>query len=322
MADTNRDPQPLESNQPITKDGGTPTDYFIRWAQDRQLAIKDGLTFAELDDFLAAHTLHAGTGIAITPTGSIADNPTISLNAGLGDLHDVDLVTTPPVTGNTIQYSSVTGKWTPHAGGGGGGGGTPPTLVGVQCTPYNAASVNAILPTAPHVPVAGDLAIIGAHSAWAVNIPAGCIALDNSPGSNSNGATFYKILTAADITNGYITVTFAGSYYGSVGIAVLLAASVTSLQSFSAERLGGSVGVNYRPMLGSSTGTMIFVFGGARGNGIVSLFPIDDIWASTGADGSGTVGVYTPVGPSLTERFTYAADGGGSYSTVVVVNGT
>lgn len=40
--------------------------------------------------------------------------------AGLGDLDDVDLTTTPPADGNVLTWDAVAGKWVPDVGGGGG----------------------------------------------------------------------------------------------------------------------------------------------------------------------------------------------------------
>lgn len=122
------EPQPLVNNQKIVHDDGTPTDYFIRWAQTRQIDIASGITAEEAQqlivDFLAAHPLTAGTGISITPSGSIADDVTIALNAVLGNLNDVDL-STPPTNGQVLVYDDVSMTWKPadQSGGGGGGGG-------------------------------------------------------------------------------------------------------------------------------------------------------------------------------------------------------
>jgi hypothetical protein len=122
------EPQPLVDNQKIVTEAGTPTQYFIRWAQQRQIDIAAGITAAEAEqlitDFLAEHQLQAGTGISITPSGSIADDPTIALNAVIGNLNDVDVLTTPPTNGQVLVYDDVDMVWKPadQSGGGGGGG--------------------------------------------------------------------------------------------------------------------------------------------------------------------------------------------------------
>lgn len=125
MAD-NRTPQPLVDNQPIVNERGLPTQYFIRWAQERQIAIEDGISAAQAEqliiDYLAAHALQEGTGISITPTGNISDDPTIALDAVLDDLNDVDF-STPPTDGQVIGFDGASEKWVPVDQSGGGGGG-------------------------------------------------------------------------------------------------------------------------------------------------------------------------------------------------------
>lgn len=127
--DRNRTPQPLVDNQPIVNERGLPTQYFIRWAQERQIAIEDGITADQAQqliiDYLAAHALQAGHAIAITPSGSIADDPTIAFNGGMDDLSDVDL-STPPTDQQVLVWDDAAGNWVPaDQSGGGGGGGTP-----------------------------------------------------------------------------------------------------------------------------------------------------------------------------------------------------
>lgn len=70
--------QPLEQQFPVVKPDGTPTEYFIRWAQQRQIDIRSGITLADLAQYLADHMLQAGSGILITPDGNISNAPTIA----------------------------------------------------------------------------------------------------------------------------------------------------------------------------------------------------------------------------------------------------
>lgn len=70
--------QPLDQQFPIVDAQGFPTLYFIRWAQQRQIDIGTSLTLQDLEDFLTAHKLQAGSGIGLTPNGDLNNAPTIS----------------------------------------------------------------------------------------------------------------------------------------------------------------------------------------------------------------------------------------------------
>lgn len=74
--------QPLDQQFAIVDAQGRPTLYFTKWAQQRQIDIGDGITAAQaltiIQQFVADHVLHAGSGIGITPTGNLADSPTIA----------------------------------------------------------------------------------------------------------------------------------------------------------------------------------------------------------------------------------------------------
>lgn len=320
--DRNRTPQPLVDNQPIVNANGTPTQYFIRWAQERQIAIEDGITAEQAQqlivDYLAAHALQEGTGISITPSGSIADDPTIALDASLGDLNDVDF-STPPTDGQVIVWDDAAGKWKPADQSGGGGSGTPPAIRGAVAYRFSANSYNANFPAGA---VAGDICVVGANSGWTVNTPAGWTALSNLPGSNTQGAAFYKILDAADITAGYVTVTFSGSYDGAIGMIVYDGATVTAVTLINATRNGGSTGTVTLGMGTLAATDNVFIYGGARGNGAVtfSTGTVDD--SQAGGDSSCAVGDYQPTGPGIaSETVTFAADGGGNYVALVLVAG-
>lgn len=54
---------PLPSNQKIVNDDGTPTTFFIRWAQERSIDISDGITYDNLLEILGAITVTANAGL-------------------------------------------------------------------------------------------------------------------------------------------------------------------------------------------------------------------------------------------------------------------
>jgi hypothetical protein len=70
--------QPLDQQFAIVDAQGRPTQYFTRWAQQRQIDITEAITLDQLGDYLAAHLLHAGNGIGLTPDGNLASGPTIT----------------------------------------------------------------------------------------------------------------------------------------------------------------------------------------------------------------------------------------------------
>lgn len=125
MADS-RLPQPLVDNQKIVREDGTPTEYFIRWAQQRQIDISEGITRDQaielIQEWAAERSVIAGTGLS--GGGTLDADVTITLDAILGQLNDVDLTTTPPTDGQALVWNAADSKWVPGAGGGGGGGGS------------------------------------------------------------------------------------------------------------------------------------------------------------------------------------------------------
>jgi hypothetical protein len=74
--------QPLEQSFAIVGPDGRPTQYFIRWAQQRQIDITASITSETatqlIVDYLTAHPLIEGSGIALTPSGNLTDSPTIT----------------------------------------------------------------------------------------------------------------------------------------------------------------------------------------------------------------------------------------------------
>jgi hypothetical protein len=123
------EPQPLADNFAIVNEKGCPTEYFIRWAQDRQIDISEGITAEQaselIEDWSANRQIIAGTGLS--GGGALSSDVTINLDAELGDLNDVDL-STPPTDGQVIIWDNAAQKWIPADQSGGGGGGSSQLL--------------------------------------------------------------------------------------------------------------------------------------------------------------------------------------------------
>jgi hypothetical protein len=104
--------QPLANNFEIVKDDGTPTDYFIRWCQQRQIDIGSSVSQEILDAAFTAKHVNAGTGL--TGGGSLSSD--ITLNLG-------NTTVTPGSYTNTNLTVDAQGRITSAASGSSGGGG-------------------------------------------------------------------------------------------------------------------------------------------------------------------------------------------------------
>lgn len=70
--------QPLDEKFAIVDAQGRPTLYFIKWAQQRQIDITEGITLPDLENYLTAHMLREGSGIQFTPDGDLNNSPLIA----------------------------------------------------------------------------------------------------------------------------------------------------------------------------------------------------------------------------------------------------
>jgi hypothetical protein len=122
---------------------GKPTEYFIRWAQQRQIdigqAIDEDRALEIIQAFIDDYALQAGSGISITPDGKLTSNPTISAEAQailnqISSTHGAVLfrgatnwqVLAPGTAGQFLKTNGAGADPSWAAGGGGGSGLTPP----------------------------------------------------------------------------------------------------------------------------------------------------------------------------------------------------
>lgn len=194
-------------------------------------------------------------------------------------------------------------------------------MASIRGTDIQAANASSYVIPWPSGTLAGDLAVIMGGHAWPINAPSGWATNDNqSTGSAWLGAVFSKILTAADITAGSVTVTTGGGFNGVFGIVTLV----------------GSTGIYILPVVSQRNGTgssSISLIAPSGSSGIPGIYWGSNRGASTNTvdrgtqqrqinDGSAASGcIYTEAGspPSATSTFFYSTPGSGNYQALIIV---
>jgi len=206
------DLQPLAQNFAIVDENGFPTQYFIKWAQQRQIDITAGITAAQaqalIDDWAAGRTLTAGNGL--TGGGTLAADRTFDVGPGTGigvganDVHLTDTAVTPATYGDATHVGQFTvdqqGRITAAANvsvSGGGGGGSTPSFVQVKSA--IGASFAVTMGTAP---TAGNLLVaICTHWNNLTGANTGWILIDNANGVSTDGyGTAWKVAFPGEST--------------------------------------------------------------------------------------------------------------------------
>lgn len=281
--------QPLDTKFAITGPDGRPTDYFIRWAQQRQIDISGSISAEQalqivqdyVTEFITNNPLIAGSGIDLSPSGILSDGVTISAQVQeiLDQITSVqgsilfrgaaDWEFLAPGTAGEFLQTSGAGADPVWAAAGGGGGSGSWTLRG-------SVTVGAPTPTVILTDITDytDLMVLG------IGFTASAASLRRLTLSDDNGATFYTAATD------YQTIASTGQ----VGSDLSLFTSASSALGRSVVGIlhgAGQSGLTSRLAVGQNGLSTIFV-GSAN--------PIDAVRVALSIAGNitgGTLEVYT-----------------------------
>lgn len=205
-------------------------------------------------------TVVAGTGIDVDSTDP--KNPVIALE---------DTAVTPGTYGDAThvaqivvdQQGRLTGVSEVIISGGGGGGASTPS---VRASNIQTSSNNSYTVSWPTGTVEGDVVIIFVGHAYQINTPSGWNSFQVTNQGFYNGAIFAKVMTAADITAGSVTVTTTGTYNGIISAVTIDGSTVTNYVTSSAVfGTSGVTSANTNVSLIQST-DLIIAFATTRGN--------------------------------------------------------
>lgn len=226
------------------------------------------------------------------------------------------------VNADTTHFLRGDGQWAIPPGTGTGGASATPVLRASNMTTFNANSVTISWPAGT---VAGDVVIIFVSDGYAVNNPSGWTVFNNS-GSNdwANGLTAAKVMTAADITAGNVTVTLIGPYSGVAAAATLDGSTVNGVQAVIASRSSGSSSYASTAISGlyqASDANLILGFTYSRGAMNPSISNFTQLQLANTGNASAFLGQYATTFSKLGffETATYPAGNNGYYWCVVAI---
>lgn len=215
--------QPLDEKFPIVDEFGKPTLYFIKWAQQRQIDITDALTLLGLEEYLAAHPLQAGSGIQITPSGNLAESPTIAadvqeiLDQVAGSVQGAilyrnasDWVTLAPGVAGQFLRTNGAGADPVWAAAGGGSsyerGRVPPVLANFTWRNQGGASAADTISGIEFVGTSGGANIRFLKQNAALPATPYSVIMRAQPYRSTNGSSYFTSLVLRNSVNGRLQI--------------------------------------------------------------------------------------------------------------------
>lgn len=175
--------------------------------------------------------------------------------------------------------------------------------------------------TLPAGSAAGDLMFLFNGDGWAANsTPSGWQVVEQRAGTNWNGITYMKILTAADITAGSVSISFGGNFNGIMSC-IVFQGRPRLIRAYAVSRNGA--GASSRTLTTDSTpraGDYFIGFGSERGNATVTCDVGSALRQVAAASASGALygGVLGSDG-AVSATFSYASSSG-DYQVVLIVS--
>lgn len=161
----------------------------------------------------------------------------------------------------------------------------------------------------PSGTIAGDLAVIACMNGYGQNAPAGWTTLYNSNNqSGVDGGAFYKILDAADITAGGVTINYiSNDIYARGVIATYADGASLNVFLYGVTRITGTTATHSYP-LAALAGHSYFVWGAQWANGAVTFAQATNTANNASAQGSSAFGLYDPpANAAVTETVSFAS---------------
>lgn len=221
------------------------------------------------------------------------------------------------LTADSTQALGV--KW---AAGGGGGGITPPSVRGSGIQASSASSYTVTWPTGT---VAGDLVIIFAAGGNIPYVPAGWTTIDSQiTGANWESMACMRLLNAADIVAGSVTVTSSGSY-DSVLVVVSFVGGTGGVRSFASVKNTSGTSSATVNTDGSPLTTDLMVYFGSNRAASTDTCSLGTLLqqVNDGANASGCLYAGSPAAVGgVSPVFSYSSVGSGNYQIAIAVKGS
>lgn len=186
----------------------------------------------------------------------------------------------------------------------------------------NTASQGIAFPAGTSV---GDRAILFAEHGFAAGTgPGGWTQLDNSAGSNVNGAVYTKLIDSNDLTTGSVAVSFGGTYYGELALAIMVGATAGIRETKTVRSGVGASPVSLTTVNSAAVTDTAIYFGSARADSSTTTVNRGTSLQSRSADTQASAALYyedlTSSG-TVTAQFSHSVAGSGYYEVIVIVKG-